>query len=180
MFPIFDVVVLDLLDLMPPKPEAGEVKIVYIRQYGGEIGASSVLAPKVGPLGMSPKKVGEDIQKASMEWKGIRITAKLTIQNRQAAVELVPNAASLIIKELKEPLRDRKKTKNIKHNGNLTRDQILQVARSMRFKSQARTLKGTLKEVLGTAFSVGCTIDGKSAKDVQADVDSGAFDCPDE
>ena len=165
---------------MPPKPEAGEVKIVYIRQYGGEIGASSVLAPKVGPLGMSPKKVGEDIQKASMEWKGIRITAKLTIQNRQAAVELVPNAASLIIKELKEPLRDRKKTKNIKHNGNLTRDQIMQVARSMRFKSQARTLKGTLKEVLGTAFSVGCTIDGKSAKDVQADVDSGAFDCPDE
>jgi large subunit ribosomal protein L12e len=127
---------------------------------------------------MSPKKVGEDIQKASMDWKGIRITAKLTIQNRQAAVELVPNAASLIIKELKEPLRDRKKTKNIKHNGNLTRDQILHVARSMRFKSQSRTLKGTLKEVLGTAFSIGCTIDGKSAKDVQVDVDTGAFDCP--
>jgi large subunit ribosomal protein L12e len=165
---------------MPPKPEAGEVKIVYIRQYGGEIGASSVLAPKVGPLGMSPKKVGEDIQKASMDWKGIRITAKLTIQNRQATAEIVPNAASLIIKELKEPLRDRKKTKNIKHSGNLTRDQILHVARAMRHKSQSISLKGTLKEVLGTAFSVGCTIEGKSAKDVQADVDSGAFDCPDE
>ena len=165
---------------MPPKPEAGEVKIVYIRQYGGEIGASSVLAPKVGPLGMSPKKVGEDIQKASMDWKGIRITAKLTIQNRQATAEIVPNAASLIIKELKEPLRDRKKTKNIKHSGNLTGDQILHVARAMRHKSQSISLKGTLKEVLGTAFSVGCTIEGKSAKDVQADVDSGAFDCPDE
>lgn len=165
---------------MPPKPEAGEVKIVYIRQYGGEVGASSVLAPKVGPLGMSPKKVGEDIQKASQEWKGIRITAKLTIINRQATVELVPNAASLIIKELKEPLRDRKKTKDIKHNGNLSRDQILGVARAMRHKSQSRTLKGTLKECMGTAFSVGCTIEGKSARDAQADVDSGAFDCPDE
>lgn len=165
---------------MPPKPDAGEVKIVYIRQYGGEIGASSVLAPKVGPLGMSPKKVGEDIQKVSLDWKGIRITAKLTIQNRQAVAEIVPNAASLIIKELKEPLRDRKKTKNIKHSGNITRDQIIHVARSMRHKSQARSLKGTIKEVLGTAFSVGCTVDGKSARDVQADVDSGAFDCPDE
>ena len=165
---------------MPPKPDAGEVKIVYIRQYGGEIGASSVLAPKVGPLGMSPKKVGEDIQKVSLDWKGIRITAKLTIQNRQAVAEVVPNAASLIIKELKEPLRDRKKTKNIKHSGNITRDQVLHVARTMRHKSQAKTLKGTIKEVLGTAFSVGCTVDGKSAKDVQADVDSGAFDCPDE
>jgi large subunit ribosomal protein L12e len=165
---------------MPPKPDAGEVKIVYIRQYGGEIGASSVLAPKVGPLGMSPKKVGEDIQKVSLDWKGIRITAKLTIQNRQAVAEIVPNAASLIIKELKEPLRDRKKTKNIKHSGNITRDQIIHVARSMRHKSQAKSLKGTIKEVLGTAFSVGCTVDGKSARDVQADVDSGAFDCPDE
>lgn len=164
---------------MPPKPE-GDVKIVYIRQYGGEIGASSVLAPKVGPLGMSPKKVGEDIQKVSLDWKGIRITAKLTIINRQATAEVVPNAASLIIKELKEPMRDRKKTKNILHNGNITRDQILQVARTMRHKSQSRTLKGTLKEVLGTAFSVGCTIDGKSAKDVQVDVDTGAFDCPSE
>ncbi len=29
----------------------------------GEVGAASTLAPKVGPLGMSPKKVGEDIKK---------------------------------------------------------------------------------------------------------------------
>lgn len=31
----------------------------------------------------SPKKVGEDIQKATMDWKGLKITVKLTIQNRQ-------------------------------------------------------------------------------------------------
>jgi large subunit ribosomal protein L12e len=165
---------------MAPKVDPEDVKIVYVRQYGGEIGASSVLAPKVGPLGMSPKKVGEDIQKVSLDWKGIRITAKLTIKNRQATAEVVPNAASLIIKELKEPLRDRKKTKNIKHNGNITTDQILQVARTMRHKSQSKDFRGTLKEVLGTAFSVGCTVDGRSPRDLQADIDSGAFDVPQE
>jgi hypothetical protein len=31
----------------------------------------------------SPKKVGEDIQKATLDWKGLKITVKLTIQNRQ-------------------------------------------------------------------------------------------------
>ena len=34
----------------------------------------------------SPKKVGDDIAKATGDWKGLRITVKLTIQNRQAQV----------------------------------------------------------------------------------------------
>lgn len=32
------------------------------------MGASSALAPKIGPLGLSPKKVGEDIAKATGDW----------------------------------------------------------------------------------------------------------------
>ena len=39
-----------------------------LRATGGEVGASSGLAPKIGPLGLSPKKVGEDIAKATSDW----------------------------------------------------------------------------------------------------------------
>lgn len=85
---------------------------MYLRCVGGEVGATSALAPKVGPLGLSPKKIGEDIAKATQDWKGLKVTCKLTIQNRQAKIDVVPSAASLIIKELKEPSRDRKKVKN--------------------------------------------------------------------
>lgn len=56
--------------------------------------------------------MGDDIAKATQEWKGLKVTVKLTIQNRQATVDVVPSAASLIIKALKEPPRDRKKQKN--------------------------------------------------------------------
>jgi len=63
----------------------------------------------------SPKKVGDDIAKATSDWKGLKITVCLTIQNRQAAISVVPSAASLTIKALKEPPRDRKKVKNGKH-----------------------------------------------------------------
>lgn len=55
---------------------------VYLRAVGGEVGATSSLAPKIGPLGLSPKKVGDDIAKCSKDWKGLRITVKLTVQNR--------------------------------------------------------------------------------------------------
>jgi len=49
----------------------------------------------------SPKKIGEDIAKATGDWKGLRVTVQLTIQNRQATVAVVPSASSLVIKALK-------------------------------------------------------------------------------
>lgn len=50
---------------MPPKFDPSEVKYVKLRCVGGEVGATSSLAPKIGPLGLSPKKVGDDIAKAT-------------------------------------------------------------------------------------------------------------------
>ena len=164
-----------------------------LRATGGEIGASATLAPKIGPLGLSPKKVGEDIAKATGDWvcirsfssvhhvdtqlkinqKGLRVTVKLTIQNRQAAVSVVPSASSLIIRALKEPPRDRKKEKNIKHSKSIPLDEIISIARTMRFKSLSKDLSGTVKEILGTAFSIGCQVDGRSPKEVSDDIASG-------
>lgn len=163
---------------MPPKFDPNEIKVVYLRCTGGEVGATSALAPKIGPLGLSPKKVGDDIAKATGDWKGLRITVKLTIQNRQAQIEVVPSASALIIKALKEPPRDRKKQKNIKHNGNITFDEIVNIARQMRHRSLARELSGTIKEILGTAQSVGCNVDGRHPHDIIDDINSGAVECP--
>ncbi|KAK5175553.1 60S ribosomal protein L12 [Saxophila tyrrhenica] len=165
---------------MAPKFDPNEEKIIHLRATGGEIGASSALAPKIGPLGLSPKKVGEDIAKATGDWKGLRVTVRLTIKNRQAAVSVVPSASSLVIKALKEPPRDRKKEKNIKHTKSIPLDEIIEIARTMRYKSMSRELKGTVKEILGTAFSVGCQVDGRSPKAINDDIDNGEIEIPDE
>uniref|UniRef100_A0A8C6VT32 Large ribosomal subunit protein uL11 n=2 Tax=Sauria TaxID=32561 RepID=A0A8C6VT32_NAJNA len=163
---------------MPPKFDPNEIKVVFLRCTGGEVGATSALAPKIGPLGLSPKKVGDDIAKATGDWKGLRITVKLTIQNRQAQIEVVPSASALIIKALKEPPRDRKKQKNIKHSGSVSFDEIVNIARQMRHRSLARELSGTIKEILGTAQSVGCSVDGRHPHDIIDDINSGAIECP--
>ncbi|CAI7857676.1 unnamed protein product [Closterium sp. NIES-53] len=164
---------------MPPKMDPTAIVDVFVRVTGGEVGAASSLAPKIGPLGLSPKKIGEDIAKeTAKEWKGLRVTVKLTVQNRQAKVSVVPSAAALVIKALKEPERDRKKTKNIKHNGNISMDDVIEVARVMRPRSIAKELTGTVKEILGTCVSVGCTVDGKSPKDVQQEIDDGEIEIP--
>ncbi|XP_074830150.1 large ribosomal subunit protein uL11 isoform X1 [Natator depressus] len=167
----------DLKALTSPEP-ATQPRGVFLRCTGGEVGATSALAPKIGPLGLSPKKVGDDIAKATGDWKGLRITVKLTIQNRQAQIEVVPSASALIIKALKEPPRDRKKQKNIKHSGSVSFDEIVNIARQMRHRSLARELSGTIKEILGTAQSVGCNIDGRHPHDVIDDISSGTIECP--
>jgi len=164
----------------PPKFDPNEVKVVYVRVTGGEVGAVSSLAPKVGPLGLSPKKVGDDIAKATMDWKGLRVTAKLNVQNRQAKVEVVPSAAALIIKALKEPARDRKKVKNIVHSGSVSFDEIIKIGRVMQPRSLSKNFQGTILEMLGTARSVGCKIDGDDPQDVIEAIKDGSHECPTE
>lgn len=39
----------------------------------------------------------------------------------------------------------------VKHNGNVTLDEIINISRTMRPRSMARTLAGTVKEILGSA-----------------------------
>jgi len=91
---------------------------------------------------MSPKKVGDDIQKATKDWKGLSVTCKLTCQNRNATIEVCPGASSLVLRALKEPPRDRKKVKNIKHSGSIPFSEILTIARELRGRSMAKNLAG--------------------------------------
>ena len=92
---------------MPPKFNPNKIKVIYLTCTSGEVGATSALFPKIGPLGLSPKKFGDDIAKATGDWKGLKITVKSTIQYRKAQTEVIPPVSALIIKALKEPPRDR-------------------------------------------------------------------------
>ena len=56
--------------------------IVYMKVVGGEVTSAAALAPKCGPIGLPPKKVGEDIQKATAKWKGVKIEIEIAVQNR--------------------------------------------------------------------------------------------------
>ena len=59
-------------------------------------------------------------------------------------------------------------------------DDIISISKQMRQRSMAKELSGTVKEVLGTAQSVGCTIDGKLPHDVIDEVNNGVVVVPSE
>ncbi|PIK33362.1 ribosomal-like protein [Apostichopus japonicus] len=128
---------------MPPKFDPNAITVVYLRAVGGEVGATSALAPKIGPLGLSPKKVGDDIAKGTRTGRVLR-------------------------------------SPSIQHNGNISMDDVINIARQMRERSMARDLVGTVKEILGTAQSVGCTVDQEHPHDVIEKVNEGEIEIPDE
>ena len=68
--------------------------------------------------------------------------------------------------------------KNISHSGDISTDTIFDIARQMRERSIARAFKGTVKEMLGTAQSVGCTVEGQNPHDIIDQINSGEIECP--
>jgi len=137
------------------------------------------LGSKLGPLGLQAKKVNEDIIKIGKEWKGIRVPMRLNCQDRAAKVEVLSTASSLIIKDMGNYQRDRKKQKLENRSGNITFQQVLNIAKLMESegKSSSKSFAGTVTQVLGTCLSVGCTVDGKSPKVVTKQVQSGEIKC---
>ena len=98
-------------------------------------------------MGVPPKKVSDEIAKATKAWTGIKVPVEVMVLNRQPSVKVLPSAASLILKALGEPPRDRKKDKDPAHDGNLTWQQIVDISKEMEEagRSMAKTLNGTCK-----------------------------------
>ena len=147
-----------------------------MKVVGGEVTSAAALAPKCGPIGLPPKKVGEDIMKATKGFKGMKISVEVKVQNKQVEVRVMDTASVLILKALKTPPRDRKKVKMVTHTGKLTMDQVIEIAKIMRPKSYAAEFVGTVKEILGTCLSVGCNVEGQSPKDIQKKIDAGQIE----
>merc|ERR1712070_247658 len=166
-------------ETMGGKPDPDEIKYLYMKVVGGEVTSAAALAPKCGPIGLPPKKVGEDIQKATTKWRGVKIEIEIAVQNRQCTVKVLPTAAPLLIEALKEGGRDRKKVKNVTHSGNIKLDDVIRIAKTMREanKSMAVEFEGTCKEILGTCVSLGCTVDGKTPKETTALINEGEIKC---
>eukprot|EP01128_Nolandella_sp_AFSM9_P005231 TRINITY_DN24_c0_g2_i1.p1 TRINITY_DN24_c0_g2~~TRINITY_DN24_c0_g2_i1.p1 ORF type:complete len:173 (+),score=55.03 TRINITY_DN24_c0_g2_i1:652-1170(+) len=161
------------------RPDPNAVTLIYMRAVGGQVGNPAALAPKIGPLGLSPKKVGDDIAKGTKDWKGLRITIQLSIQNRQATVSVVPSASALIVKALNEAPRSIPKGEPLLHTGNITLEDVVAIAKVMRPRSLAVKMAGTVKEILGTAASVGCTVDGSDPRDLQSQITDGELEIED-
>ncbi len=141
---------------------------------GGKASAGPPLGPALGPLGVNVAQVVAKINEATKDLNGMQVPVKIKVKSRtEFEVEVgTPPTSALILKEIGVE----KGTGDKSAVGNLTIDQVVKIANIKRRGLLAKNLKSAAREVIGTAGSVGVTVDGLPSKEAQAAVASGKYD----
>lgn len=153
-----------------------DTEYLIVRVVGGDQ-PGATFSQKVGQLRLPGKVVGEDVRKLTLkDHKFQRVHVLLKVKDRKATCEIRPSTGQIIIRELQEDREPKKKGADKQphlHNGSLKLASLFKIAMEVRGRSRARSIKGTVKEVLGTCVGVGCFIEGKTPKEVIAAVNQG-------
>jgi large subunit ribosomal protein L11 len=143
---------------------------------GGEATAAPPLGPALGPLGVRIDEVINQINEKTKLFHGMEVPVKVIVDSETKKFTIsvgTPPVTAMLKQEMKV-----KKLATIAEGGakNLPGDikieSIIKIAKGKE-GSVPGDLKARVKQILGTCLSSGVTVDGKSPRDVQKDIDEG-------
>jgi len=141
---------------------------------GGKASAGPPLGPALGPLGVNVAQVVAKINEQTKDLNGMQVPVKVIVKSRtEFEIEVgTPPTSALIIKEMGLEKGSGDKTVV----GDLSMEQVLKIAEIKRKGLLSKTMKHAASEVIGTAGTLGATIEGMSSKEAQLAVSSGKYD----
>jgi len=141
---------------------------------GGKASAGPPLGPALGPLGVNVAQVVAKINEQTKDLNGMQVPVKVIVKSRtEFEIEVgTPPTSALIIKEMGVEKGSGDKTEV----GDITMEQVLKIANIKRKGLLSKTMKHAASEVIGTAGSLGATIEGMSSKEAQLALASGKYD----
>jgi len=143
---------------------------------GGSASAGPPLGPALGPAGVNVMNVVKLINERTAAFKGMKVPVVVHVRDDKSFEVTVgtPPTSALIIKELRIEKGSGKA--NLEKVGDLTLEQAILVARQKEQDLLGAQLKARVKEVLGTANSMGVTCMGKDPRIVQQEITQGLHD----
>jgi large subunit ribosomal protein L11 len=156
--------------------ERGKV-VVQALVTGGSASGGPPIGPAVGPTGINIKDVVDVINEKTMMFKGLTVPVRIECDTETKQFKIfveTPATASLLLKEL--GLEKGSEDPGEKKIGDLTLDQVIEVARSKLDIFLDKTFKAAVKTVLGTAVSIGATVEGEEPRVIQKRIDNGEYD----
>jgi large subunit ribosomal protein L11 len=154
-----------------------ENKTVELIVAGGQATAGPPLGPALGPLGVNIMAVVNRINELTKEYAGMKVPVKVSVNPEDKTFDVtvgVPTTSALLVSELK--IEKGSGTPNSAKVGDVKVDAVVRIAKIKRPELLAKSLKGGVKEVMGTCVSMGITVEGKDPREVQKEVDEGKFD----
>ncbi|MCE4606406.1 MAG: 50S ribosomal protein L11 [Desulfurococcales archaeon] len=156
---------------------SGREKVLSFLVEGGKARAGPPLGPALSSAGLNVGKVIQEINEKTKSYEGLTVPVKIIVDpsTKKYSVEVgIPTTTALLLLavEAKEPSGDPMHQKI----GDLPMEKIVEIALQKKPQLLAKTLKGAVKTILGSARSIGITVDGKDAKEVGSEVDEGKYD----
>lgn len=152
------------------------VSVVEALVSGGSATPGPPLGPSLGPLGVNVKAIIDKINEQTKAFSGMQVPVKIIVDDKkQFTIQVgTPPTSALIKKEL--GVESGSGTPNTKVIGNLTVKQAVKIARMKKNDTLSKTLKGAVKEVVGSCVPLGATFEGLNPKEAIAAINSGKFD----
>jgi len=152
-------------------------KVVTVQIEGGNARPGPPLGPTLSALGLNVKQVVDEINRKTEQYKGMTIPVKIIVntKTKEYRIEVgIPTTTALLLRAVgaKEPSGDPMHQKI----GDLPFEKIVEIALMKKPQLLAKSLRGAVKMILGSARSIGITVDGKDPKEVSRLVDQGYYD----
>jgi len=155
----------------------GEKKQVEALLAGGHATAGPPLGPILGPLGVNVLQIVNKINDLTKAYAGMKVPVKIIVdvESKDFEIEVgTPTTSALIVKEL--GIEKGSATPKTQKVGNLTMEQVINIAQMKVPRSYSISLKGAVKEVLGACVSMGVTVEQKEPKEVLKEIAEGQHD----
>jgi large subunit ribosomal protein L11 len=144
---------------------------------GGKASAGPPLGPALGPMGVNIMEVIKAINEKTKDFEGMKVPVTVTVfpDTKKWEVEVgIPSAAALVLKEA--GIQKGSGTSGTDWVGDIGIESIVKVAKTKLELSYASSLKSVAKEIIGTCLCLGIKIEGKTPKEITAEISQGKWD----
>ena len=155
----------------------GEPQKISSLVTGGGASAGPPLGPALGPLGVNIMEVINAINDKTKDFEGMKVPVTVSVDpdTKQWDIEVgIPSAAALILKEA--GIQKGSGTSGTEWVGDVTIDAIAKIANTKLEKSYASSLKSVAKTIIGTCLALGIKVEGKTPKEITAEINEGKWD----
>ena len=151
--------------------------VVEAMVEGGKASGGPPIGPALGPTGVNIFQVVTKINEITQPFAGLKVPVKIKVNPNDKSFQVevgTPPTSALILKEVGVAKGSGEPSSKI--IGNVTLDQMKSIARGKASDLSALTMKGAIMIISGTCGQMGVTIEGKTAKEFQAEVREGTWD----
>ena len=144
---------------------------------GGKASAAPPLGPALGPLKVNIGQVVAEINKKTEAFKGMKVPVKVIVDTETKEFEIeigTPPVSGLIKKELS--MQKGSGYPNKDKVANMAIEDAIKVAKMKQDAFFNATLKGAVKIVIGSANAMGVLVEGKTAVEINPEIDAGEYD----